>query len=68
MGEEGNTGLNPRALKATPRLRGHQTNFRLFARAGGELYFKARGFSPVFLPTALHPIPPYTERPGGRGL
>jgi len=43
-----NTGLNPRASKAIPRLRGHQTYLRLLAREGGELHFKARGFSPVF--------------------
>ena len=44
-----NTGLNPRASKANPRLRGRRLLTLSDARAGGELTFKARGFSPVFL-------------------
>ena len=43
-----NTGLNPRASKAIPRLRGHRIVSEFFAREGGGLPFKARGFSPVF--------------------
>ena len=37
--------LNRRASKANPRLRGQRTQF--LAREGGDLNFKARGFSPV---------------------
>ena len=52
----GNTGLNPRALKgqfpafalATRRGAGIGQILGLFAREGGGLPFKARGFSPVF--------------------
>ena len=45
----GNTGLNPRALKGqAPAFAGEDFPNRSDAREGGELHFKARGFSPVF--------------------
>ena len=57
----GNTGLNPRALKGQfPAFAGIKLPGSLFAREGGSLHFKARGFSPVFflsfllLPSLLH--------------
>ena len=45
------TGLNPRALKGqAPAVAGEEIKNVSNARAGGELPFEARGFSPVFLP------------------
>ena len=43
-------GLNPRASKEQlPAFAGiGEVHLRIFARAGGRLHFKARGFSPVF--------------------